>query len=201
VGLEAECVARAGHQESEGHARLEEKDLHFRGSFKLKIPFSEIHSAEAKKGWLHVAHDGGTAALQLGAAAELWALKIRYPRGLIDKLGIKPDSRVAVLGVTDESFRAKLAERTQNVRTRLQPDTQVIIWGAKKMDDLAKLSALRASMAADGAIWVIWPKGKPELKEDHVRAAALKQGLVDVKVVSFSETHSGLKLMIPRRLR
>ena len=48
-----------------------------------------------------------------------------------------------------------------------------------------------------GAIWVVWPKGRKELREDDVRNAAKAQGLVDIKVMSFSETLSALKLVIP----
>jgi len=35
----------------------------------------------------------------------------RYPKSLIDKLGVKPDSRVAVLGVNDPEFLAQAKER------------------------------------------------------------------------------------------
>ena len=201
MGLEADCIARVGGQKSEGRARLEDKVLLFRGSFTLKIPFRDIRSAEARKGWLHVTHAGGAAALQLGSAAGKWALKIRYPRSLIDKLGIKPDSRVSVLGVTEEAFWAQLNDRAPDVSTRLRSDAQVIVWAAKTVEDLGRLSKLRDRLTPDGAIWVIWPKGKKDLREDDVRGAAVRRGLVDVKVVSFSETHSGLKLMIPKRLR
>jgi hypothetical protein len=41
----------------------------------------------------------------------------------------------------------------------------------------------------------------PTLREDDVRTAGPSAGLVDVKVVSFSDTLSGLKMMIPRALR
>ena len=44
---------------------------------------------------------------------------------------------------------------------------------------------------------MIWPKGRKEFREDDVRAAGPDAGLVDVKVVAFSETLSGLKMMIP----
>jgi hypothetical protein len=63
--------------------------------------------------------------------------------------------------------------------------------------DLARLATAEKTIARDGAIWVLWPKARAELKEDHVRAAALKVGLVDVKVASFSDTLSALKLVIP----
>lgn len=44
--------------------------------------------------------------------------------------------------------------------------------------------------------------GLPEsLTEDVIRAAALAQGLVDVKVCAVDETWSGLKLVVPKALR
>ena len=46
------------------------------------------------------------------AAAEKWALKIRYPRSLLDKLGVKPGARIAVLGSFEPYFLADLASRT-----------------------------------------------------------------------------------------
>jgi len=46
-------------------------------------------------------------------------------------------------------------------------------------------------------IWAIWPKGQKHIGEGMIRDAALAQGLVDVKVMAFSETLSGLKLVIP----
>jgi hypothetical protein len=44
---------------------------------------------------------------------------------------------------------------------------------------------------------VVWPKGQPQLKENDIIVAAIAVGLVDNKVVSFSETHSALRLVIP----
>ena len=52
-----------------------------------------------------------------------------------------------------------------------------------------------------GAVWAVWPKGRKDLNENHVREAAFDAGLVDVKVVRFSATHSGLKLVIPKAKR
>ena len=55
----------------------------------------------------------------------------------------------------------------------------------------------RAAIKPNGAIWVVWPKGRKELREDDVRAFGPGVGLVDVKVVSVSEILSGLKMVIP----
>jgi len=68
-----------------------------------------------------------------------------------------------------------------------------------------KLGRLRGLLAADGTIWVSWPKKasgvKTEVTEDTVRAEALPLGLVDVKVCAVDAVWSGLKLVIRRSER
>ena len=53
----------------------------------------------------------------------------------------------------------------------------------------------------NGGIWVVSPRGRKEIRDIHVIAAAKNAGLVDVKVCRFSETHTALKLVIPRDKR
>jgi hypothetical protein len=205
MGLESNCTVRIGKKSAAGHARLEEKELYFRaaaGGLRLKIPFAEMKSAEAKRGVLTVKWPGGVAVFALGAQAEKWALKIRYPRGRMEKLGIKPESVVSVLGIDDKSFWKELEGRAANVSDgKPAGNSDLILLGVAEQPELKALRALQKSIQPAGAIWVVWPKGQPHLKEDHIRAAALAVGLVDVKVMSFSETHSALKLMIPRKNR
>jgi hypothetical protein len=68
-----------------------------------------------------------------------------------------------------------------------------------------KLQRLRKLIAADGVIWVSWPKKssgvETDITEDVVREVALPMGLVDIKVCAVDETWSGLKLMIRKELR
>ena len=90
MGLEAECRATWGRKAGTGKARLEEKEIAFRGSFSLRIPLAEVQGVEARAGRLEVVWAGGRACLELGSSAENWALKIRYPRSRLDKLGVKP---------------------------------------------------------------------------------------------------------------
>jgi len=198
MGQEAACRVSAGTRSGEGIAHLEPGELRFTGTFALRIPFDTITAYEAKRGKLHVTHKGGTAVFDLGSHAETWALKIRYPRGRLDKLGVKPDSVLSVLGVFDPTFRDELESR--GVKTsfgRTRKESTLIVYGVDAMPHLDKLTALRDSITQDGAIWVVWPKGQKSLREDDVRRAAKAQGLVDVKVMSFSDTLSGLKLVIP----
>jgi hypothetical protein len=205
MGLEAHCTVRMGKQSAAGLARLEEKDLYFRaaaGDLRLKIPLAEMKSAEAKRGVLTVRWLGGTAEFALGAQAEKWALKIRYPRGRMEKLGIKPESVVSVLGIDDQAFWKELEGRAAKISDgKPAANSDFILLGVNEQPELKALRTLQKSIQPAGAIWVVWPKGQPHIKEDHVRAAALAVGLVDVKVMSFSDTHSALKLMIPRKDR
>jgi len=117
----------------------------------------------------------------------------------IDKLGVKPGMRVAVLGLESESaFLAELAARTTAVsHGRAAKDLEMILVRFDAERDLARLPALEKRIRRDGAIWVVWPKGRPEIKEDMVRAKALASGLVDVKVCAFSGELSALKLVVP----
>lgn len=204
MGLEAKCTVKCGSRKSAGLARLEEKELYFKGvgDFRMKIPLAEA-KAEAKRSVLTVKWPGGEAKFELGAAAaEKWALKIRYPRSRMDKLGVKPGMRVCVLGVAEKLFWKELEERIENVSGgKLLKDADLVFFYADDATQLKRLRELQKTIQPAGAIWVVWPKGQPQIKEDHIRAVAPSANLVDVKVCAFSETLSALKLMIPRAKR
>ena len=119
-------------------------------------------------------------------------------RSRLDKLGVKPEMRVAVLGVTERDFLPELKQRTRDIATaRPRADTAMIFLAVEDPAPLKRLATLQRSIRRDGAIWVLWPKGQEHISEDMVRGAALAHGLVDIKVVAFSERLSGLKLVIP----
>jgi hypothetical protein len=69
----------------------------------------------------------------------------------------------------------------------------------------ADLKALRDKLAADGMVWVSWPKKASkvatDITEDTIRALALPIGFVDVKVCAVDEVWSGLKLVIRKSAR
>ena len=203
MGAESLCVAQFDGQRSEGKALLETDQLIFRGTFRLSIPRKSITTADASGGTLRVAFPDGVAVFELGATAAKWAEKIRNPPSLLDKLGVKPGMRVAVIGVDDESFLAELATRTTDVARRTpKKDTEIIFFGVNALTDLARLATLRARLTPAGAIWVVHTKGKAAaFKDVDVFAAAKKAGLVDVKVAGFSPTHTAEKLVIPVKLR
>jgi hypothetical protein len=137
-------------------------------------------------------------ALELGAQAPKWADKILHPKSLIDKLGVKPGMRISVVGLGDGDFRRDLATRTQDlVEGKAAPDSDLIFLGANGLKDLDRLRTLQKSIQPNGAIWVVYPKGQKHITEAGVFAAGKQAGLVDVKVASFSPTHTALKFVIP----
>ena len=206
MGLEAKCSLRVGRGIFAGAAHLNTDRVEFRGETRLDLPFAAIKSAEVGPGGaLKITHSGGFATLGLPdrATAEKWALKIRYPKSLIDKLGVKPDSRVAVLGVADPDFLGQLQERL-GAPAAAQPgrDLDFIFHAADSTAELAKLKSLKARLQPAGAIWVVSLKGKAaKIKDTDVMKAARAAGLVDIKVCGFSATHTALKLVIPRAAR
>lgn len=69
----------------------------------------------------------------------------------------------------------------------------------------ATLTRLRPLLAANGMVWVSWPKKAAKLPsditEDVIRAEALPMGYVDVKVGAVDAMWSGLKLVIRKSER
>jgi len=198
MGNEADCEVRFGRQASKGHARLEEKELLFRGDFRLKIPFRDVTSIDVKRGVMKIAFSGGEAAFDLGPDAEKWAGKICNPKGLLDKLGVKPGMKVSLLGIDDDGFIKQLRARTDNINEgKAAGDSDIVFVKMTQAKEAARLKQLRAAIKPDGAVWVVWPKGQKAFREDDARNAGPAAGLVDVKVASFSDTLSALKMVIP----
>jgi Protein of unknown function (DUF3052) len=126
-----------------------------------------------------------------------------YTSPLIDKLGVKPGARVAVINIDDPEFRRVLAERTQDVTEGDPlPESNVVVVGMDDGTELQQLAHLRSRIVPDGAIWVVSRKGKlATIRDVEVMAAAKAVGLVDNKVVAFSSTHTSIRLVIPIALR
>jgi hypothetical protein len=203
MGQEANCKVRLGGKTVEGKALLETDELIFRApDLRLKIQFRDVKSIVADDGWLRVTFREGAAEFELGRAAAKWAEKIRNPKSLIDKLGVKAESRVAVLGIKDADFQRDLRARTQDVlESKAGKNCDLILWGAERDLQLGELTKLQKSLKPDGAIWVVYPKGQKEITEAGVLAAGERAGLVDVKVARFSSTHTALKFVIPAARR
>jgi hypothetical protein len=202
MGKELNCLVRFGKQQSEGKALLETSEILFRGDFRLKIPFSTIKSAKAVDGELRLQAAEGLAVFHLGAAAEKWCDKILHPKSRIEKLGVKPGAKVALLGEFDAEFLREVGSLTKSVsKGKGASDSGWIFLAANSKTDLGSLSKISKSMQGAAALWIVYPKGQKHITENDVLAAGRKCGLKDVKVVGFSPTHTALKFVIPVSLR
>jgi hypothetical protein len=198
MGAEARCRLSADGRVTEGKALLETEELVFRparrGGTRLVVRFADIRSVRAAEGRLLVEHAGGSAAFDIGTVAPKWLEKIKNPRSRLDKLGVKPGQRVAVVGSLDEDFLAELRARAE-IGSGAGRD--VIFLAAERRAELDRLPALKARLVPNGAVWVVRPKGQRSITETDVLSAGRAAGLVDVKVVAFSATHTAEKLVIP----
>lgn len=197
MGNEALCRVDLGGNSAEARVLLETDELIVRGGMKLRIPFKEMERVAADGGALTFRWKGADARMLVGTQAPKWAEKIRNPKSVIDKLGVKAGQRVTILGDIGEELTAAVEERSGDVSRRLRRESDVIFLGATTREELARLEGLRGSLAASGAIWVIRPKGVPSISDGDVIAAGRAAGLVDVKVTRVSETLTGEKLVIP----
>jgi len=199
MGADVMCTATVGGRGVKGKARLETDVLQFRAAeLTLNIPFNAMTAIAASDGTLTVRHADGTAAFALGAAAARWADRIQHPRSRLDKIGAKPAWKASAIGVDDTAFLDELKARVASLSIgRAARGSDAIFLGATSERPLARLAALKGALKPNGALWVIRPKGRPDISEAAVMRAGKAAGLVDVKVVSFSPTHTAEKFVIP----
>jgi hypothetical protein len=196
------CHGRLGAQSGEGRALLETDDLIFRGGFRVKVPLSAITAVTAKGGALTLAWPGGKLTLTLGDAAVAWARAITNPKTVIEKLGVKPGLKVAIVGRFETDFRTAIMDALGvKPGVRPVPGCDLVFQLLVHENDVEKFADLVPAIAPDGGIWAVYPRGRKDLTEDSVRAAARAAGLVDIKAVRISEKHGALKLVIPKAAR
>ena len=118
-------------------------------------------------------------------------------RPLLDKLGVKPGARVALVGIDDASFVRLLRERTADiVQGKPNSPCDLVFMTANTRRDLERLKQVKAWIEPNGAIWVIRLKGgRGELKDTDLIDGGLAAGLVDNKIASFSETQGAMRFV------
>jgi hypothetical protein len=200
MGYDAACTLTCDGKTSRGTAWLEQKELVFRGPTRLAIPLASISSAIARDGTLQVRFGDRSAELTIGTAAPKWASRIMNPPSRLDKLGVKSGMAIAAIGIGEPAFMEEAAERAGKIARsapRAGEPVDLIFLGASDRAALARLVPLSKLIRPHGAIWVVRPKGRREITEADTMAAGKRAGLVDVKVVSFSDTHTAEKFVIP----
>lgn len=126
---------------------------------------------------------------------------------LLKKLGIKPGDKLFLINKPDDYFKLIDSDISdQIIKKNEKPDlVHLFVVNQKQFEsEIKKLKPL-INKNPNIVIWVSWYKkssGVPtDITEDIIRDFALKNSLVDIKVCAVSEIWSGLKLVVPVRLR
>lgn len=116
-----------------------------------------------------------------------------------------------------ENFKVKIVSAPEDYWDWLSPLPEGVMTAARGPYHLVHLFVTsrtvfekavldyRKKIVPDGMIWISWPKKsskvESDLDENIIRNFALENKLVDVKVCAVTEIWSGLKLVIPVKLR
>jgi hypothetical protein len=201
MGNEAPCKLRRDGKTYTGKALLETSELLFRGETRLKIPFSSISALQARDGELHVRTPEGMSVFELGERAEKWREKIANPKSLVDKLGVKAGESVSLTGEFTSDFLASLKKQRVVLQQKPSKGAAWYFLASESRADLPQVKTLSKLLEGPAALWIVYPKGQTSITESDVRSAGLRAGLTDVKVASFSATHTALKFVIPQSKR
>ena len=193
MGKDAQVTASFPDGSDAGRLQYEPPKLIFRGAQRRVFEGEALAGVRAQAGELVLA---GGARFALGEkAAASWADAILNPKGRMQKIGVKPGMRVGVLGVDDAALAAELAGKGAVV-ARDGEALDLLFYAADSAAELARIGELVPRLAERGALWIVSRKGKAATVRDvEVMAAAKASGLVDNKVVAFSETLTALRFV------
>jgi hypothetical protein len=111
------------------------------------------------------------------------------------KLGIKPDSRVLVVG-------GDWGGSPQTTQTN--PDI-VVAYFREASELRAEVARLGQLIYPNGMLWIAWPRKaaghQSDITENLIREVVLPLGLVDTKVAALGEDWSGLRVVWRKELR
>jgi hypothetical protein len=179
-------------------AHLDTQAVELSGGKKLTVPFAAIRAATVEGDDLKIVSTGARFALRLGAKeAALWAKKILNPPSLADKLGIKADKSLVLVGAVPAEVAlaakaAKSAAAAANLPKAFAADIAVVMLAPGR--EQALIAASAGALIAGRALWLVYAKGGA-VNGDAIIALARKAGLKDTKVARVSDTHAALRFI------
>ena len=193
MGKEATVTAVFADGADEGRLQYEPPKLVFKGR-ERRVFEGEALAGVRAEGDAMVLADGTR--FTLGEKQALaWVDAILNPKGRMDKIGVKPGMRAAVMGVKDPTLSGELS-KAGATPVRELANLDLLFYAADSAEDLARIDALIPMLTEKGALWIVSRKGKAAtLKDTEVMAAAKAHGLVDNKVVAFSPTLTSLRFV------
>lgn len=117
------------------------------------------------------------------------------------KLGLKESARIKLINHPINYFQ--LIDKPAH-ELNLLPDGSVLIdfvhiFTTDYQELKGLLPQVKQTVEKNGMIWISWPRKasrqSTDITQNRIRAAALNQGLIDVKVCAIDNFWSGLKLV------
>jgi hypothetical protein len=124
-------------------------------------------------------------------------------RSVVQKLGVKPDERVEVVGDVGAGLRRDVKEMLGRGLVRSGELDGAIVMVQSVEEAEQAFASYRPRLRDTGYLWLITPKRG---QEGYVNQMALvpggkRHGLIDNKTCSIDEGRSGIRFVVPRALR
>ena len=124
-------------------------------------------------------------------------------RTAVQKLGVRPDDRVEVVGDVGPGLRRDVKEVAGRGLVR-SGELDVAIVLVESLDDAeSTFDDYRPRLRDTGSLWLITRKRGHDsyVNQMHLVPPAKKHGLIDNKTCSIDDERSGIRFVIPRALR
>lgn len=122
-------------------------------------------------------------------------------KSLADKLGLKPQMRVATIRAPKElkQWLGPLPAGAKLLDGRAANVGCAMLFALKKAEFLRDIRGVLPRLGDGAMLWICWPKQSSgvatDITENLLRELVLPTGWVDVKVCAVSEIWSGLKFL------
>jgi Protein of unknown function (DUF3052) len=124
-------------------------------------------------------------------------------RTAVQKLGVKPEQRVEVIGDVGSGLRRDVKQAVGRGLVRSGELDGAIVLVESEEEAKEALVRYRARLRDTGYLWVITRKRGHEsyLNQMALVPHAKRLGLIDNKTCSIDEDRSGIRFVVPRALR
>jgi hypothetical protein len=124
-------------------------------------------------------------------------------RSTVQKLGVRPDERLEVMGDLGVALRRELREALGRGFVK-SGELDAVVALVESLDEAGEvLDRYRPRLRDTGYIWLVtWKRGHDAyLDQMKLVPAGKKRALIDNKTCSIDDERSGIRFVVPRALR
>lgn len=181
-----------GGQDVEVKADFGSDHVTFSGGRRGEVKYADVQVASTTKGILRLVVDGAVMQFPIGDKVDRLAAKIRKPPSRAQKMGIRPGQRVQV-DLDDRGLRKEIAALGVQGGAEALDALIVGVHHASELDFPSWASRIHDQ----GGVWVVYRKGRPDLRERDVLQEGRAAGLRDYRIVRFDEKRTAIKFVWP----